>query len=239
MLRVPLVLALMLCAGVAWAAEQPVFAARHGALAETVDARSAAVAYSLKDQGEADARAVELCGAGCVVKQRFGGGQCLRAERGADGALVAQVMPPDQANAKNAVKEACRTRTGAACRFAYAGCTSPAGVKPRLLKLPAKLEPGALAGVAVSFDSLRASLPEVAELARQRALSVVLERHKSGEVVPWNLPDGSASGSIAPQPMALDGQGRQCRGFTEQLAAQGRSASRSGQACRDGNGIWR
>lgn len=234
-----LALALVLCSGAAWAAEQPVFAARHGALAEAADGRRAAVAYSLKDQAEADARAAELCGAACVVKQRFAGGQCLRAERGANGALVAQVMAPDQANAQGMVKEACRNSTGGACRFAYAGCTSPAGVKPRLLKLPAKLEPGVAAGVAVSFDSLRASLPEMAELARQRALSVVLERHKSGEVVPWNLPDGSASGSIAPRPMALDGQGRQCRGFTEQLAAQGKSASRSGQACRDGNGIWR
>jgi surface antigen len=225
----------LLAAAAAHAAEGPSFAARWGALAIDDSGRRAAVAYSNASQAEADAKAVEICGGGCAVKSRFADGQCLRAERADDGTLVADIAAADLPNPQGRVKELCKARFGN-CRFAYAGCSSPAGVKARLLKLPARLEPGATS--AAGFESVRAGLSGGAEVARQRAISTALERQRSGEPLAWSLPGGEASGSITPEVVRETGSAP-CRPFRETLNVQGKSVSRSAEACRQPNGSWR
>ena len=234
-MRLTALMVLALSAGTAAAADGPSFAARWGALAMDASGRAAAVAYSNASQADAEAKAVAICGQGCVVRSQFADGQCLRAERAEDGTLVAEVAGAEVPNPQGRVKEACKARFGN-CRFAYVGCTSPAAVKARLLKLPARLD--ARAATAASFESLRAGLSGGAEVARQRAISTALERQRSGEPLAWSLPGGEASGSITPE-AARATAGGPCRGFRETLSAQGKSATRAGDACRQPNGGWR
>lgn len=74
------------------------------------------------NQGEADSRALELCGKGCAIALRFqGAGQCGAVARSENGAIgVASGKP--QANADAAALESCRKDGGTDCVVKLQGC---------------------------------------------------------------------------------------------------------------------
>jgi surface antigen len=70
-------------------------------------------------------------------------------------------------------------------------------------------------------------------------LQTTLESAAPGESDAWSNPDTGMSGSITAGRAVVTSDGYICRGFTERLEHEGRTAIMDNRACRDDDGVWR
>lgn len=94
----------------------------HGAIAVSYANSAAALTARYLNQGDADARALELCASGCEIALRFEGeGQCGSAASSANGTIGVGSGKP-QAAADAAALENCRQEGGTECVVKLQGC---------------------------------------------------------------------------------------------------------------------
>lgn len=93
-----------------------------GAIAVNPEDHIAALTARYLNQGEADAKALELCGSGCEIALRFEGeGQCGAAASSPNGTIGVGSGKP-QAAADTAALENCRQEGGTDCVVKLQGC---------------------------------------------------------------------------------------------------------------------
>ena len=94
----------------------------YGAIAVNYAESIGALTARFLNQGDADSRALELCGKGCEIALRFqGAGQCGSVASSANGTIgVASGTP--QATADAAAMEHCRQEGGTDCVVKLQGC---------------------------------------------------------------------------------------------------------------------
>lgn len=96
---------------------------------------------------------------------------------------------------------------------------------------------GTLLGAGLGRE-IGASLDRADMVYHQRAANRALETQPSGQPLPWNNPNSSASGTITPTNYYQNASGQYCREYQQTISVGGKTANGYGVACRQPDGSW-